>query len=321
MHTLRSTSLLLLVLAPIWARAQDGGAPGTGSAPATVRSRDGTTIAYERRGQGPALILVSPALSDRAASAGLAALLAPDFTVIAYDRRGRGGSGDTQPFAVRREIEDVEALIDAAGGRAYLFGGSSGAVLALEAADALGPKVAGAVLFEPPFIVDDSRPAIAADLFDRIGALVREGRRGDAVARFLTEGIGVPEEHVDRMREAPMWPDMEGLAHTLPYDGALLEGLQAGRPLPADRWQSISAPTLVIDGERSDPFLRSAVEALVAALPGSGRHTLEGQDHAAMFMAPQTLAPVIRGFLLGSDDADSGAVEGGAGAEPAARER
>jgi pimeloyl-ACP methyl ester carboxylesterase len=270
---------------------------------ATVKSRDGTTIAYEQSGKGPVLVLVAPALSDRSGAAPFAALLAPTFTVINFDRRGRGESGDTRPYAVEREIEDIEALIQKAGGSAFLFGSSSGAALAFEAANKLTSKVKALVLFEPPYIVDDSRPPIPDGFFTEIGSLVSRDRRGDAVALFMTKGIGVPEEMVAGMKQSPMWAAMEKLAHTLPYDGAILAGLQAGKPLPAKRWTSITARTLVIDGERSDPFLRNAVRALTEVLPGAKRQTLPGQDHSAMFTAPQALAPVVAGFLGSSEKA------------------
>ncbi len=263
----------------------------------SVVSRDGTKIAYERLGKGPALVLVAPALADRSGSAHFAALLASRFTVINYDRRGRGQSGDTLPYTVQREIEDIEALIAAAGGSAFLFGSSSGAALALEAANALGAKVVAQVLFEPPFIVDDSRPPIPDGFFAEVGALVSANRRGDAVALFMTKGIGVPEDMVAGMRQAPTWAAMETRAHTLPYDGAVLAGLQGGKPLPEGRWTLVSARTLVLDGDQSPPFLRNSAQALTHVLPGSERYTLEGQDHSAVFTAPQALVPVLVEFL------------------------
>lgn len=263
----------------------------------SLRSADGTEIVYERSGTGPALILVSSALSDRRGNAPLAVLLAPHFTVVSYDRRGRGESGDAARYAVRREVEDLEALVDRCGGSAFLFGSSSGAVLALEAADALGDKVRAQVLFEPPFVVDDSRPAIPEDAFRRIEALLADGRRDAAVEVFMEEVVGVPAAMVEGMRRSSMWKTMERLAHTLPYDGTLLEGLQSGRPLPAGRWRSVTARTLVIDGERSDPFLRNAVAALADALPVARRATLEGHDHSAPFVAPEALVPLLVEFL------------------------
>jgi len=293
------------------ALAQGAPAPGNGTAKdapsvasvATVASKDGTKIAFEKSGEGPALILVAGALSGRGDAARLAALLAPSFTVIDYDRRGRGQSGDAERYAVEREIEDIEAVIGAVGGAAFLFGHSSGAALALEAANVLGGKVKAVALFEPPYIVDESRPPIPAGLFDEIGALVAAGRRGDAVAKFMTVGIGVPEEMLAQMRASPMWAGMEELAHTLPYDGAIVAGLQSGKPLPAKRWKSVAARVLILDGERSDPFLRNAATALGKVLPLAERRTIPDQDHAIVFRAPEVLAPVLAEYFAAPEPA------------------
>ena len=279
------------------ARALHGAPRAPQKIVSSVASKDGTHIAYEQLGQGPALILVSPALADRSAGASLAKLLEPSCTVIYYDRRGRRDSGDVQPYAVEREIEDLEALIGAAGGKAALFGSSSGAVLALEAANALGSKVTAAILFEPPFIVDNSRPPVPADFAPRIEAHLAAGRRGDAVAHFMTVGVGVPEEMLVGMRQSPMWAAMERSAHTLPYDCALLAGLQGGAPLPADRWTAVSARVLLLEGENSPPYLKSAVRALGERLTGAKVETLAGQDHSAVFTAPKSLVPHVVGFL------------------------
>ncbi len=262
---------------------------------ASVRSADGTIIAFDRSGAGPALVLVGGALSDRQAAVGLAALLAPTFTVFAYDRRGRGDSGDTPPYAVEREIEDLAALIEGAGGSAFLFGHSSGAALALEAV-AGGLPVPRLALYEPPFIVDSSRPPVPDDYVRHLQELVAADRRGDAVAYFMIEGVGVPPEMVEQMRQAPMWPGLEALAHTIAYDGMVMGDQMAGRPLPPS-WASASrVPTLLMDGGNSPAWARNAVEALAAILPRAERRTLEGQDHGA---APEVLAPVLEAFFTG----------------------
>ena len=263
----------------------------------TVQSKDGTTIAYQRSGNGPLLIVVDPALSTRADAPQLAALLAQNFTVINYDRRGRGDSGDTQPYAVEREVEDIEALIDAAGGPVYIFGSSSGAALALEAASRLPAKISKAVLFEPPFIVDDSRPRVPEDYPARVAELVAAGRRGDAVELFMGKAIGVPEEMLGYMKQDPSWAAMEATAHTLTYDGQIMGDTQAGKPLPADRWATATADTLVIDGELSEPFLRNAAQAAADVLPNAQRRTLAGHDHSAVFTAPEALVPMLVEFL------------------------
>jgi pimeloyl-ACP methyl ester carboxylesterase len=275
----------------------------------TVNSKDGTTIAYDRAGSGPALILVSGALGVRAHPAvdNLAGQLAPHFTVISYDRRGRGDSGDTPPYAVAREVEDIDALIEAAGGSAFLYGMSSGAVLALEAANALPGRVTKLAMYEPPFIVDESRPPVPDDYVREIDDAVRAGRRGDAVEIFMTKAVGVPAEFVAGMRYAPAsedsgggmtppeWAEMEKVAHTLVYDGTIMRGLMGGKPLPADRW-SVAVPTLVMTGGNSPPFFADGAKALVAMLPDAQHRVIEGQDHA---VAPSALAPVLVAFFGG----------------------
>lgn len=255
----------------------------------TVRSNDGTLIAFERSGNGPPVILVGGALSTRAGGAPLAAELAPHFTVICYDRRGRGDSGDTPPYAVEREIEDLAALIDAAGGSAYVFGISSGAALSLLAAASDHPITRVAV-FEPPYAVDASRPPVSSDYRTRLDTLLAEGRRGDAVEHFLTEGVGVPPDLVAQMRQAPMWPGMEAVAHTLPYDHAVMED----NAIPTARFASITIPTLVLDGGASPAWIRHAAQELADTIPNARHLTLENQTHN---VAPDAIAPVLVEFF------------------------
>jgi pimeloyl-ACP methyl ester carboxylesterase len=262
----------------------------------TVKSKDGTTIAFDRSGEGPALILVGGALQHRAidpSTAQLASLLAPSFTVFHYDRRGRGDSGDTLPYAVEREIEDLDSLIQGAGGSAFAFGMSSGAVLALDAA-ASGLAITKLALYEPPMVVDDSRPPVPEDYVARLTELASSGRAGDAIEVFMTEGIGLPDEAVAPMRGAPIWPAFEAVAHTLAYDGAIVAATMSGKPLPTDRWASVTIPTLVVDGDASPPWARNAVEALVDVLPDARRRTLEGQTHQ---VDPEVLAPKLEQFF------------------------
>lgn len=262
-----------------------------------VRSADGTPIAFDRAGQGPPLILVASALSDRSDTAKLAALLAPHFTTINYDRRGRGESGDTPPFAIEREVEDIEALVDEAGGSAFVFGSSSGAVLALEAANRLPTKIRKQALFEPPFIVDDSRPPMPEDFAKQVAELVSAGRRSDAVKLFFAKGMGVPGLFVSLMRFMPGWSKMTAMAHTLPYDLAILCGTQAGKPLPAQRWAAVQAATLVMTGGKSEAFFHRGAQALADLLPHAKHTTLEGQGHGAVMTAPGALARVLLEFF------------------------
>ena len=259
----------------------------------TVRSRDGTTIAFDRSGQGPPVILVGGALSDRSAAVPLAAALGPNLTVFAYDRRGRGDSGDTPPYAVQREVEDLAALVEEAGGSAFVFGHSSGAALALEAA-ARGLAVAKLALYEPPFIVDDSRPLLPEDYTQRLDDLISAGRRGDAVEYFMTVAVIVPSEMVAQMRESLMSPAMEALAHTLAYDGAVMDDHMSGKPLPMEWATTVTMPALVMDGGASPVWARHAVRALADLLPDARYRTLEGQTHGA---DPHVLAPVLLEFF------------------------
>ena len=256
-----------------------------------VISKDGTPIAFDRSGEGSPIILVSGALSDRMAAAPLAALLAPHFTVFAYDRRGLGSSGDTAPYAVDREVEDLEALIHEAGGSAAVFGHSSGAALALEAA-AHGLAITRLALYEPPFIVDGSRPRPPEDFAAQLAELIASDRRGDAVALFLTEAVEVPVDAVAAMRNAPMWLSLEAAAHTLIYNMIIMGDFS----VPTGRVSSVTIPTLVLDGGESPAWARRTVQAVVDTLPNAQRRTLKGQTHGA---APEILAPVLEEFFAG----------------------
>jgi pimeloyl-ACP methyl ester carboxylesterase len=257
-------------------------------------SKDGTPIAFDRSGRGPAIVLVGGALSDRSAASPLAAHLAPHFTVVAYDRRGRGDSGNTVPYAVDREVDDIEALILASSGSAFVFGHSSGAVLALEAARTLPDRIPKLALYEPPFIVDESRPPLPADYVTRLDDLISTGRRSDAVEYFMTTGPGVPAEVVVGMRQEPFWRSMEAVAHTLAHDGAVMADSMGGSPAPLERWAPVMVPTLVMDGGASPDWQRHAVLALVNVLPHARHRTLGGQDHGP---DTEVLAPVLEEFF------------------------
>jgi pimeloyl-ACP methyl ester carboxylesterase len=258
-----------------------------------VLSGDGTPIAFDRRGDGPPVILVDGALCHRGMgpSTPLAELLAPRFTVFTYDRRGRGDSGDTAPYAVEREVEDIAALVKQAGGTAFLYGVSSGAALALEAANRL-PGIGKLVLYEAPFIVDGTRAPISKDYWARIGESVAAGRRGDAAQLFL-KAVGVPAVFLALMRLMPVWSKLKAIAHTLPYDGALVQDCQKGQPLPAGRWASVTMPTLVMDGGKSPAWMRNATRSLASVLPNAQYRTLEGQTH---MVKPEVHAPVLESF-------------------------
>ena len=208
-----------------------------------MRSTDGTTITYERLGSGPPVILVCGGSVDRWSNAGLAGLLAPDFTVYNYDRRGRGESGDTPPYTVEREIEDIAAVLDAAGGSSALYGSSSGAALALDAAAAL-PGITRLVLWEPPYFADDSWPG-RRDEVQQYNRMLAEGRRGDAAEYFMAKVVGLPPQFIADARSQPWWPAQEALAHTLPYDATIIGDYS----VPLGFARGVSIPTLVLTGD------------------------------------------------------------------------
>ncbi|MFF0437178.1 alpha/beta fold hydrolase [Streptomyces sp. NPDC004327] len=265
----------------------------------TVTSADGTVIAFERHGSGagPTVVLVGGAFMTRAASAELAALLAEHVTVITYDRRGRGDSGDVSGLAgyeVQREVEDLDALIQGpAGGSAMLFGMSSGAVLALEAT-ARGSAVSRLALYEPPFVTDDSRPPLPDDYVAHLKELIAKGAPGDAAAYFMTAAVGMPEEMVAGMRQAPFWSGMEAVAHTLPYDGTVMGESMSGRPLPLARWASVTVPVLVGSGDAGAPHMLAGARELAESGDNYTLRVFPGEEHT---IAPQVLAPALVAFL------------------------
>jgi pimeloyl-ACP methyl ester carboxylesterase len=263
----------------------------------TVTSKDGTKIAFDKVGTGPAVILVTGALAYRAIDptmAQLAELLGKHFTVYNYDRRGRGDSGDTQPFAREREIEDLQALVEDAGGKALVFGFSSGSVLSLDAT-AVTPGITRLGVYEPPFVVDDSRQPVPADYAEHVATLVAKGQRDEAVEYFLTEVVGIPAEYIGGMKQdQTTWSGMIGVAHTIAYDAAVVGNVWQGKPLPVDRWVRVTVPVLVADGGASDAWMHHAADALANVLPHASRQTLEGQTHTA---DPKVLAPIIIEFF------------------------
>ena len=263
----------------------------------SVLSRDGTPIACERRGQGHPLILVDGALCSRTMgpSGPLAKALENHFTVFRYDRRGRGDSGDTPPYAVEREVDDIDSVLRAAGGEAYVWGMSSGAMLALMAATRL-PGIRKLALYEAPLIVDDSRKTTQSD-WATIRAAIAQARRGDAVTAFL-KSVGMPGLLVLFMKLTPIWPKLKAVADTLPHDGAIVGGDQLGKPLDPARWASVNVPILVTDGGKSPAWMRHGNKALAEALPNASYLTLPGQNHMLKAAAQ---VPVLTAFFNGRD--------------------
>jgi pimeloyl-ACP methyl ester carboxylesterase len=266
----------------------------------TVTSKDGTTIAYDQSGQGPVVIFVDGALQYRAFDQGmapLADLLAQHFTVIHYDRRGRGDSTDAlsrkfEPaLALQREIEDIEALIDAAGGSASLYGISSGAALAMEAASQLGDKVKKLAMYEAPYNDDESAQQTWRNYAKQLRELLAAGRNGDAVGLFMML-VGAPPDQVEGMRQHPMWPLWEAVAPSLAYDH--IADLGEDATVPTERASRVSVPTLIMDGSDSFPFMHATAKTLTESIPNARQHTLEGQTHE---VAAEALAPVLIEFF------------------------
>jgi pimeloyl-ACP methyl ester carboxylesterase len=274
----------------------------------TVTSKDGSRIAYDRLGSGPAVILVAGALGYRKFKKmeELAKLLAGSCTVINYDRRGRGDSTEVKPFALEREIEDIAALIEAAGGSASLWGWSSGGALALRAAGR-GIGVERVSVYEVPFIVTPAAERPTPDYGERLDELVAAGDRSAAVRHFMRNAIGVPAPFVALMRLTPMWKDLKATAHTLPYDWAALgKHRMYGAPLDPQEWASVTVPTLVAYGAKSAPVLQQGSRALAEVLPNAELRELEGVGHNVKMGA---LAPVLVEFFTRETD---GAVPGDA---------
>jgi pimeloyl-ACP methyl ester carboxylesterase len=262
----------------------------------TVISKDGTPIAFDQFGQGPALILVAGAFCARLSWSGpeLAKLLAPYFTVYNYDRRGRGDSGDTRPYAVEREIEDIDALITEAGGSAFLFGHSSGGALALETALQLGgERVKKLVIYEVPYNDNPEFQRAWRAYIQQLTELLATGRRGDAAALFM-KYVGTPDDQIETMRHTLAWSSLEAIAPTLAYDHTAILGQNSS--VPVERAAHVLVPTLLMNGSASFPFMYETAQTLSKVMPHAQLRTLEGQSHA---VDSDMLAPVLKEFFLG----------------------
>lgn len=259
-----------------------------------VTSKDGTCIAYDRIGSGPAVILVDGALCYRAFGPAkpLAEELKDRFTVYIYDRRGRGESGDTLPYAIEREIEDLRALVEAAGGSVMLFGISSGGALALETANAT-PGVSKVFVYEAPFITDQSR-TLAPRYVERMNELVRAGNRGGALKHFMRTGVGVPAFAVFMMQLMPVWTQLKQIAPTLVYDTALIGPKMQSRPIAPGTWGNLTQPAMIVGGTKSDAWMRNAQKAIAASLPNARHSELQGENHMVKATA---IAPMIKEFF------------------------
>ena len=262
-----------------------------------VTSKDGTTIAFDQIGTGPVIVLVNSPRQIERSMRKLAKLLAEEFTVINYDRRGRGDSTDTSPYAVQREVEDIEALIDVAGGSVFIFGSSSGCGSCFGSSQQTFSKVRKQILYEPPFIVDDSRPPMPADFVEQVKDLLAKGKRSDALKLFFSTAMGIPSIFIFMMRLMPSWSKSKAVAHTLPYDLMILGDTQRGKPLSSSRWAAASMPTLVLSGGKSEAFFHTAGDALAEILPNAQHRILKDQHHGSVVMSPNIVASEMAQFF------------------------
>jgi pimeloyl-ACP methyl ester carboxylesterase len=253
-----------------------------------VISADGTPIAYDCLGEGPAVVLVCGGSVDRMSNAPLAALLAQYYTVYNYDRRGRGDSGDAEVYEIEREFEDLDAIFAVAGGSAHLYGTSSGAALAL-LATAAGRPVNRLALWEPPYIVEGTRERPPADTASIYRNFVAEGRRDKAAEYFMAEVVGLPAEFVASAKASPWWPAQEAIAHTLAYDATVMGDYS----IPADAIKAIHQPTRVLTGGAAWPWMTQGNETVVGLLEDGSHVVLPEQQHN---VDPAVLAPALKEF-------------------------
>lgn len=254
----------------------------------SVTSKDGTKIAYEKKGEGPALILTLGALNKRGSGKKLANELADHFTVVSYDRRGRGDSTDTQPYSTQKEVEDLEALIGELGGSAYAYGHSSGAVLVLLAAKELKEKIKGVALYELPYNADPEAKKVAQEYQKTLKKLLVEHKPGEAVASFI-KPFGVSDKQIAAMQRLPMWKGMTEMAPTLVYDTVELMEQYTKTDVSA-----ITTPSLIMYGTASPAFMGDTAKELVQALPNATLQALKAQTHD---VKAEVVAPCLIEFF------------------------
>ncbi len=254
-----------------------------------TNSQDATTIAFDKKGQGPLLILVLGALNRRSQGKKLTELLSDQFTVVSYDRRGRGDSTDTLPYTINKEVEDIETLINELGGEAYLYGHSSGCVLALMVAKELGGKVKGLVLYELPYNADPAAKTASEVYRKELKRLLDEDNRDDAVALFV-KSVGVSDKQIAAMERLPMWKGLTAMAHTLAYDT-----IELMEQYPKLDTKTIDTRSLVLYGANSPDFMGETAKKLSETMPNAQLRSLDGQSHD---VKADVIAPVLAKFLL-----------------------
>jgi len=254
----------------------------------TVTSKDGTKIAYDKQGSGPVLLLILGALNKRGSGKKLAKLLSEQFTVVCYDRRGRGDSTDTQPYDVEKEIDDIDALLSELGGSGTLYGHSSGAVLALLAAEKLGKKVQGVALYEVPHDDTPEAQKAAKAYRQQLKKLLTENERGDAIALFVSS-VGVTDKQIAAMQNLPLWKSLTAMAPTLAYDT-----VEIMKRYPKIDMQRIRIPALVMYGAASPDFMAKTAQNLAQNMPNAKLHSLEDQTHD---VKPDVMARALMQFL------------------------
>jgi len=255
-----------------------------------INSKDGTTIAYDKVGKGPVVIVVLGALNSRKSGANLAKLLAPHFTVINYDRRGRGDSTDTSPYAPEREVEDLAAIIDEVGEPVYLYGHSSGAAIVLHAAAKLHKQIKKLAIYEAPYSLTDDEIKASKDYDKQLKKILAAGDKGGAVSLFVGH-VGVSDKQIQAMKRLPMWRGLEALAPTLAYDSQVLG---EGYALPTAILTKISTPALVMHGGSGSPSMAGVAEAISKKIPKAQFRTVAGQTHG---VSPKAMAPILAEFF------------------------
>jgi len=261
----------------------------------TAKSADGTPLAFWREGAGPPLLLVHGGACDHMAWYYVAPLLARMFTVYTYDRRGRGESGDTPPYAVQREVEDVATMLKQIGEPAHLLGHSAGGILALLAAERT-PDLLSLILYEPAFVIEGSRERPGPDVLKKMQVLLAAGDRDEVVRIAMRETLGVPEDEIAAMGAGPGWEHLRAAAHTIPYDWELW-----GVRFDAERAATVRTRALLMMGSESPAWLQIGTKAVLAALPCARLEVLQGQEHVATVTAPEMFASVVADFALEPD--------------------